>query len=161
MNDTTRILYVISAWQPACPLEMIYEGMKAKTAIQAATGDSDSRSAREYRVSDPETRTRTNRLGCVNRPRERTATRSGKGDAAQMIAKTVYDPKYIFREGVEPVAYQVWKSEASEIIHASCATDPNDREFPLYADDIEAARYLEPIICLKCDMMIADSKEIF
>lgn len=36
MNDTTRILYVISAWQPACPVEMIYEGMKAKTAIQAA-----------------------------------------------------------------------------------------------------------------------------
>lgn len=74
---------------------------------------------------------------------------------------SMHFPNYVFREGNEPIAYQVWKSEESEVVHADCATDPSEREFPLYTDDIDAMRCLEPIICLKCDVMIADSKEIF
>lgn len=73
----------------------------------------------------------------------------------------MYFPKYVFRDSQEPVAYQVWRSEQSEVIHESCAKDMWDREFPLYPDDIEAMRCLEPIICDVCERQIAEAKEIF
>jgi hypothetical protein len=71
----------------------------------------------------------------------------------------VYTPSYNFREGVEPTAYQVWPSEQSELIHEACAATPQDREFPLYADDVEMARCLEPIICDRCETQIAEALE--
>lgn len=64
-------------------------------------------------------------------------------------------PNYVFREGQEPTAYQIFCGEDSEIIHEQCAKAPQDREFPLYSDDIEAARNLEPIQCFMCDKEIA------
>jgi hypothetical protein len=71
-------------------------------------------------------------------------------------------PKYVFREGLEPVAYQVFKhDESSEVIHERCAKTTWDREFPLYADDIEAMRCMEPIVCDACEGQIAEAKEIF
>lgn len=72
-------------------------------------------------------------------------------------------PNYVFREGQEPTAYQIFCGEDSEIIHEPCAKSPQDREFPLYADDIEAARNLEPIRCFMCDGQIAaaiDEREV-
>lgn len=69
----------------------------------------------------------------------------------------MYSPRYVFREGVEPIAYQIFAGEDSEIIHEACAKAPDDREFPLYADDIELARCLEPIQCFMCDGVIAEA----
>lgn len=71
----------------------------------------------------------------------------------------MYSPNYTFRDGIEPTAYQVWPAEQSEIIHEACAKTPQDREFPLYADDIEMARCLEPIICDRCEHEIAGALE--
>lgn len=71
----------------------------------------------------------------------------------------MYSPNYTFREGVEPTAYQIWPSEQSEIIHEACAETPQDREFPLYADDVEMARCLEPLICDRCEREIAGALE--
>ena len=48
-------------------------------------------------------------------------------------------PRYVFREDVDPVAYQMWPTEESVLIHESCAVSPDEREFPLYADDLEEA----------------------
>lgn len=67
-----------------------------------------------------------------------------------------HSPSYVFREGQEPVAYQVWRTEQSEVIHEGCAKTSWDREFPLYADDIEAMRNLEPIVCDACEGQIAE-----
>lgn len=71
----------------------------------------------------------------------------------------MHSPIYTFREGIEPVAYQIWPTEQSEVIHEACARTPNDREFPLYADDIEAMRCLEPIHCDVCEGVIAAPKQ--
>jgi hypothetical protein len=73
----------------------------------------------------------------------------------------MYSPNYTFRDGVEPSAYQVWPNvdESSEVIHEACAKDVWEREFPLYADDIELMRCLEPIICDRCDKRIAEAAE--
>lgn len=60
-------------------------------------------------------------------------------------------PDYVIRDGLKPTAYQIFCGEDSEVIHERCAKVPKDREFPLYADDIEAARNLEPIRCFMCD----------
>lgn len=69
----------------------------------------------------------------------------------------MYSPSYTFREGVEPTAYQIFATEeGSEVIHEACAKDIWDREFPLYDDDIQAMRNLEPIVCDVCDRQIAD-----
>lgn len=70
-------------------------------------------------------------------------------------------PKYVFRDGADPVAYQIFAGEESEVIHEACAKAAEDREFPLYPDDIEAMRNLEPIQCFMCSEQIADSKDIF
>lgn len=75
--------------------------------------------------------------------------------------KRQHFPNYAFREGVEPIAYQIFCGEDSEIIHEACAKAPEDREFPLYEDDIEAYRNLEPIQCFMCYEQIAEAKEIF
>lgn len=69
--------------------------------------------------------------------------------------KRQHFPTYVFREGVEPMAYQIFAGNDSEIIHESCAKAPEDREFPLYPDDIEAMRNLEPIQCFMCCETIA------
>jgi hypothetical protein len=73
----------------------------------------------------------------------------------------IHYPNYTFREGVEPTAYQIWPTEQSEVVHEACAKDARDREFPLYPDDIEAMRCLEPIICDRCGQQMAEAKEIF
>lgn len=73
--------------------------------------------------------------------------------------KRQHSPSYVFREGVEPIAYQIFASDESEIIHEACAKAREDREFPLYEDDIEAMRNLEPIQCFMCYGQIADTKE--
>lgn len=75
----------------------------------------------------------------------------------------MYSPKYVFREGVEPTAYQVFVGDASDIIHEGCAKNEWDREFPLYEDDVEAMRCAEVIQCLVCDGVIAQAKpeEVF
>lgn len=67
----------------------------------------------------------------------------------------MYSPNYTFRGSIEPVAYQIWPTEQSEIIHEACAKDVWDREFPLYPDDVEMMRCLEPIICDRCEGQIA------
>jgi hypothetical protein len=72
--------------------------------------------------------------------------------------KRQHFPDYVFREDVEPVAYQIFVGEDSEIIHEACAKAPEDREFPLYADDIEAYRNSESIQCFMCYKQIADRK---
>lgn len=69
--------------------------------------------------------------------------------------KRQHFPNYVFREGVEPVAYQIFCGDDSEIIHEACAKAPEDREFPLYTDDIESYRNLEPIQCFMCLQQIA------
>lgn len=69
----------------------------------------------------------------------------------------MYSPSYVFREGVEPVAYQIFSGDESEIIHETCAKAAEDREFPLYADDITAMRNLEPIQCFMCYGQIAEA----
>lgn len=69
----------------------------------------------------------------------------------------MYLPNYVFYDGVDPVAYHILSKEPSEIVHEACAKTPNDREFPLYAEDIEAFRNLEPIICEICEEMIAEA----
>lgn len=83
-------------------------------------------------------------------------------DAADPTRRAVirHSPLYTFRDSEEPTAYQVWRSEQSEVIHESCAKTMWDREFPLYADDIEAMRNLEPIVCDVCEEQIAEAKEI-
>jgi hypothetical protein len=69
-----------------------------------------------------------------------------------------HSPNYMYREDEEPIAYQIFCGEESEIIHERCAKAPEDREFPLYTDDIEAARNLEPIQCFMCGERIAEAK---
>lgn len=65
-------------------------------------------------------------------------------------------PSYVFREGVEPLAYQVWRSdESAGVIHEACANDATEREFPLYADDLECEAQQEAICCDTCDGVIA------
>lgn len=72
----------------------------------------------------------------------------------------MHSPNYTFREGVEPIAYQIWPDlEASEVVHEVCAKDIWEREFPLYADDLELMRCLEPIICYRCERQIAKAAE--
>lgn len=70
-----------------------------------------------------------------------------------------HSPNYVFHDGVDPVAYHLLSKEPSEIIHEGCARTAQDREFPLYPEDIEAARNLEPIICDVCEKQIAAPKE--
>jgi hypothetical protein len=68
-----------------------------------------------------------------------------------------YLPNYVSHEGVDPVAYHLLWKEPSEIVHEACAKTPRDREFPLYAEDIEAMRNLEPITCDVCEKQIAEA----
>lgn len=70
-------------------------------------------------------------------------------------------PNYTFREGLEPAAYHVFNlDESSDIVHADCAGDMWEREFPLYEDDLEAARCLDDIYCPKCDRVIVSASEV-
>lgn len=72
-----------------------------------------------------------------------------------------YSPNYVFRDGVEPLAYQIWRSDESEgIIHETCAIDPTEREFPLYADDLKAAQCGEPVFCETCDTLIIEASDL-
>lgn len=71
--------------------------------------------------------------------------------------KRQHFPNYVFREGVEPMAYQIFCGDDSEIIHENCAKAAEDREFPLYEDDIQAMRNLEPIQCFMCYEQIAEA----
>lgn len=64
-------------------------------------------------------------------------------------------PNYVFHDGVDPIAYHLLSKEPSEVIHEACAKTPSDREFPLYPEDIQAMRNLEPIICDVCENQIA------
>jgi hypothetical protein len=69
----------------------------------------------------------------------------------------MHSPNYSFRDNEDPVAFQVWpRDEESALLHPQCAETPNENEFPLYADDVEAGRCLEPILCDKCDGLIAE-----
>lgn len=70
----------------------------------------------------------------------------------------MHSPSYTFREDQEPTAYQVFSGEQSEVIHEGCAKTIWDREFPLYSEDIEAMRSLEPIVCDNCEEVIAAPK---
>lgn len=62
-------------------------------------------------------------------------------------------PNYSFREGEEEAAYQLWPSdEESILLHPHCTQTPNEREFPLYVDDlIEGNSFQEPLICDRCN----------
>lgn len=70
-------------------------------------------------------------------------------------------PAYSFREGIEPTAYNYCPSgdEEGALLCAACARTPRDREFPLYDDDLEAMRNLEPILCERCQKMLAEARE--
>ncbi|HEX5704842.1 MAG TPA: hypothetical protein VFX97_16710 [Pyrinomonadaceae bacterium] len=71
------------------------------------------------------------------------------------MAETVTIPAYVFREGVEPPYFQVWDNdESSDVIHSRCAQTPYDREFPVYADEIQEMRCLEDIYCARCERLI-------
>jgi hypothetical protein len=69
----------------------------------------------------------------------------------------IHSPNYVFHDGVDPVAYHLLSREPSEIVHEGCAKTPRDREFPLYPEDIEAFRNLEPIVCDVCEGLIAEA----
>lgn len=69
-------------------------------------------------------------------------------------------PNYVFRDGVDPVAYHLLSLEPSEIVHEACAKTSQDREFPLYPEDVEAMRCLEPIDCFVCEGRIAEAVEL-
>lgn len=69
-------------------------------------------------------------------------------------------PNYVFHDGVDPVAFHLLSKEPSEVIHQACAKTPWDREFPLYPEDVEAMRNLEPIVCDVCEEVIAAPKEM-
>ncbi|MDX6558228.1 MAG: hypothetical protein QOF72_1277 [Blastocatellia bacterium] len=67
----------------------------------------------------------------------------------------IQTPKYVFRDGIEPPYFQIFKDQDnSEIIHASCAAGMRDREFPVYADEIHEMRCFEDIVCPVCNEMI-------
>lgn len=63
----------------------------------------------------------------------------------------MHAPKYVYRDGEEPAAYQIWVGsgdwEESTVVCAPCVDHPSneraairEREFPLYADDLDAAK---------------------
>jgi hypothetical protein len=63
----------------------------------------------------------------------------------------VHNPKYVFRDGQEPPAFHVFighgEWEESTVVCAPCVDAPGneraairEREFPLYADDLDAMR---------------------
>ena len=62
-------------------------------------------------------------------------------------------PSYSFREGEEEAAYHLWPSDCEEVLlHPHCTRTSNEREFPLYADDlIESNAFQEPLICDRCN----------
>lgn len=65
-----------------------------------------------------------------------------------------FNPAYIFRDS-PPVAYQYWPSdEESQFFCDACADGPSECEFPLYSDDLEAARNLEPLLCERCERVL-------
>lgn len=67
-------------------------------------------------------------------------------------------PRYVFRGNIKPLAYHVFRSdEITGLIHESCAQDMWDREFPLYADDLEREKCLEPVYCEICDGLILEA----
>lgn len=70
----------------------------------------------------------------------------------------MYSPNYVFHDGVQPAAYHLLYKEPSEVVHEACAKTSRDREFPLYPEDIEAMRNLEPIVCDNCEEVIAAPK---
>lgn len=67
-----------------------------------------------------------------------------------------YSPKYVFRDGVEPLAYQVFSSEneTSKIVHADCAKNARECEFPLYEDDLAHARCADDLYCPNCGRVV-------
>jgi hypothetical protein len=72
-------------------------------------------------------------------------------------------PNYTFREEEEPLAFQVWKSdESSGLIHEACAETPGDREFPLFADDLQELADLAqaPVYCETCDSLIHEASDL-
>lgn len=71
----------------------------------------------------------------------------------------MHHPTYTFREGEDPAAYQTFNEDASGVIHEACARTPQEREFPLYPDDIEELRSLEPTLCERCEGEIAPPLE--
>lgn len=61
-------------------------------------------------------------------------------------------PNYSFRDDAQEVAYQVWPNDESSILlHPRCTHTPNEREFPLYPDDLTGCNGLQqPLICDRC-----------
>ena len=76
-----------------------------------------------------------------------------------LVIEVMHSPNYVFHDRVDPVAYHILSKEPSEVVHEGCAKTPSDREFPLYPEDIEAMRNLEPIICDNCEGQIAAAIE--
>lgn len=69
-------------------------------------------------------------------------------------------PRYLFREGITAPYFQLFRdNENSEIIHAECTSSINEREFPVYADELHEMRCAEDVLCGKCDglILLADS----
>lgn len=66
----------------------------------------------------------------------------------------MFNPSYIFREGLEPSWFHIFPSDEknSELIHARCAASDKEREFPVYVDEVERSQ--EDIYCGRCDQLI-------
>ena len=67
-------------------------------------------------------------------------------------------PDYSFREGEQEVAYEAWPLDtvSSILIHSDCAKNMWEREFPLYADDLEGLS-VDERVCGYCQTVIQTS----
>lgn len=79
-------------------------------------------------------------------------------------AQSKQPPAYTFREGEQEIAFAFGRPsdvnpEDGAILCESCVSLPQEREFPLYADDLEGLRNLEPILCELCNKELAATLE--
>lgn len=64
---------------------------------------------------------------------------------------------YTYRKNEDEVAFAYYRGAEEDIICPTCTDTPHDREFPLYADNLEEMRCLEPLRCVKCDKELVPS----
>jgi hypothetical protein len=64
-------------------------------------------------------------------------------------------PDYSFREGEDEVAFQAWPSSTKQsiLLHPDCTKNMWEREFPLFADDLEGLS-VDERVCDYCQTVI-------
>lgn len=140
----------------------VVEGSERIIIVTGAADEPDQYRRLERQLRDAATEIRVNRWREVNLQVRR--------DLNNMVSVEVVPldkplppwlPRYVFRADEEPVAYNFCPSgdEEGAILCAECAATPRDREFPLYADDLQTMRNLEPTLCERCQKLLAEEME--